>query len=184
MDAQGWGNPGQPSAPRAGNRPLGTQKREGNSRKSPAGMGLSTAGPPWLGRTLTAPDECFPQMKQFNTKQMPKTTPGYSVAVWKRETPGWGAASRGALNCSLVGAPRLQVPKPSCPGGLSTKRIPSRKRSLTSRPRGLPAPPLPSFKFVISCCCDPHRCEVLGGPCPAHRCAPSTQSTVCSVSIC
>lgn len=81
--------------PRAGNRPLGTQKREGNSRKSPEGMGLNTAGPPWLGRALTAPDECFPQMKQFNMKQMPKTTPGYSVAVWKRETPGWGAVSRG-----------------------------------------------------------------------------------------
>lgn len=37
------------------------------------------------GKTLTAPDECFPQMKQFNTKQMPKTTPGYSVAVWEQE---------------------------------------------------------------------------------------------------
>lgn len=24
-------------------------------------------------------------MKQFNTKQMPKTTPGYSVAVWEQE---------------------------------------------------------------------------------------------------
>lgn len=50
MDAQGWGNPGQPSAPRAGNRLLGTQKREGNSSvKSPAGMGLSTAGPSLAG---------------------------------------------------------------------------------------------------------------------------------------
>lgn len=45
------------------------------------GVGLSSAGPPLPGRALTAPDECFPQMKQFNTKQMPKTTPGYSVAV-------------------------------------------------------------------------------------------------------
>lgn len=24
-------------------------------------------------------------MKQFNTKQMPKTTPGYRVAVWEQE---------------------------------------------------------------------------------------------------
>lgn len=39
----------------------------------------------WIGKALTAPDECFPQMKQFNTKQMPKTTPGYRVAVWEQE---------------------------------------------------------------------------------------------------
>lgn len=31
----------------------------------------------------TAPEECFPQMKQFRTKQIPKTTPGYRVAVCK-----------------------------------------------------------------------------------------------------
>lgn len=52
-----------------------------HSWPSLAGEGLEA----W-GRALTAPDECFPQMKQFNMKQMPNTTPGYSVAVWKRET--------------------------------------------------------------------------------------------------
>lgn len=45
------------------------------------------------GKALTAPDERFPQMKQFNTKQMPKTTPGYSVAVWEKRNR-LGAASR------------------------------------------------------------------------------------------
>ena len=29
----------------------------------------------------TAPEECLPQMKKFRKKQMPKTSPGYSVAV-------------------------------------------------------------------------------------------------------
>lgn len=45
-----------------------------------AGEGLGS------GEALTAPDECFPQMKQFSTKQMPNTTPGYSVAVWEKRS--------------------------------------------------------------------------------------------------
>lgn len=69
------------------------------------GVELSTAAqPPLTGKALTAPDECFPQMKQFNMKQMPKTTPGYSVAVWKQEEPGWGASSR-ELPAVPVGPP-------------------------------------------------------------------------------
>jgi len=43
---------------------------------------------------LTAPDECSPQMKQLRTKQIPKTTAGYNVAVCapqnKRETKNTG----------------------------------------------------------------------------------------------
>lgn len=41
----------------------------------PAGSGMKVVP--------TAPEECFPQMKQFRTKQIPKTTPGYRVAVCK-----------------------------------------------------------------------------------------------------
>lgn len=32
---------------------------------------------------LTAPDECSPQMKQFRMKQIPNTTAGYKVAVYR-----------------------------------------------------------------------------------------------------
>lgn len=66
------------------------------------------ANPPLLGRALTAPDECFPQMKQFSMKQMPKTTPGYSVAVWKEKTPDWGAACR-EVPPVPVGPPELRL---------------------------------------------------------------------------
>lgn len=38
---------------------------------------------PRMEEVPTAPEECFPQMKQFRTKQIPKTTPGYKVAVCK-----------------------------------------------------------------------------------------------------
>lgn len=34
---------------------------------------------------LTAPDECFPQMKKFSTKTVPNITAGYSVAVYKEK---------------------------------------------------------------------------------------------------
>lgn len=34
---------------------------------------------------LTAPEECSPQMKQFRTKQIPKTTAGYKVAVCRKK---------------------------------------------------------------------------------------------------
>lgn len=69
--------------------------REGETLGSPQALGLGTelwgfrkgkrtVGSDllgWVGTQLappllTAPDECFPQMKQFKTKQMPKTTPG------------------------------------------------------------------------------------------------------------
>ena len=36
----------------------------------------------WYARLLTAPEECFPQMKKLRTKQVPKIRPGYSKAVW------------------------------------------------------------------------------------------------------
>ena len=33
----------------------------------------------------TAPELCFPQMKKFRKKHVPKTIPGYKVAVYKIE---------------------------------------------------------------------------------------------------
>lgn len=32
--------------------------------------------------SLTAPDECCPQIKKFKMKQTMETNPGYKVAVW------------------------------------------------------------------------------------------------------
>lgn len=32
----------------------------------------------------TAPDERFPHMKKFRKKPIPKTTPGYNVAVYMK----------------------------------------------------------------------------------------------------
>ena len=36
--------------------------------------------------SLTAPEECFPQVKKLRTKQTPNKIPGYIVAVWKKNT--------------------------------------------------------------------------------------------------
>lgn len=73
--------PGSPQALGLGTEPQGFRKG-----KRTAGSDLPEwdraqlvppPTPPHPRRpVLTAPDECFPQMKQFKTKQMPKTTPG------------------------------------------------------------------------------------------------------------
>lgn len=41
-------------------------------------------------------------MKQFNTKQMPKTTPGYSVAVWGKKGARLGNCIQGTPMGSLT----------------------------------------------------------------------------------
>lgn len=43
---------------------------------------------------LTAPEECSPQMKQLRTKQIPKTTAGYRVAVCSGDREASTSASQ------------------------------------------------------------------------------------------
>lgn len=81
--AAGWAGRGKP---RVALRPWGWEQNPGDSEKGREQQEVTCQSgtehswfphpPPPRRPVLTAPDECFPQMKQFKTKQMPKTTPG------------------------------------------------------------------------------------------------------------
>lgn len=83
-EAQGEASPApQPEVAGQTNSPSPTAL---TSTSKPGPSGPVTPSPPAGSRgkgAPTAPEECFPQMKQFRTKQIPKTTPGYRVAVCK-----------------------------------------------------------------------------------------------------
>jgi len=74
----------------------------GGTRECKVSLHVETSVHGTTALELTAPDECSPQMKQLRMKQIPNTTAGYNVAVYREEEEEKKVKNEKTASASLI----------------------------------------------------------------------------------